>query len=154
MTVDEATKFFQDNCYYEEKPARSEAMRGTFDPGYLNYTLGKLQILKLRDDYKAQEGENFSCKNFTTKCSITACRPSVSSARSCSRTKRNGTKCCDIGIVELLVCVGTAQQVFQQRLRIRRQLFHVAQLFRERARTNIDIFHFSRRLIELLFHGR
>jgi hypothetical protein len=46
------------------KPARSEAMRGTFDPGYLNYTLGKLQILKLRDDYKAQEGANFSLKKF------------------------------------------------------------------------------------------
>src|SRR5438045_2829742 len=60
MTVDEATKFFQDNCYYEEKPARAEAIRGTFDPGYLNYTLGKLEILKLREDYKAQEGANFS----------------------------------------------------------------------------------------------
>src|SRR3984893_6190594 len=64
MTVDEATKFFEDNCYYEEKPARAEAMRGTFDPGYLNYTLGKLQILKLRDDYKAQEGTNFSLQKF------------------------------------------------------------------------------------------
>jgi uncharacterized protein (DUF885 family) len=64
MTVDEATKFFRDNCYYEEKPARQEAVRGTFDPGYLNYTLGKLQILKLRDDYKAQEGENFSLQKF------------------------------------------------------------------------------------------
>jgi uncharacterized protein (DUF885 family) len=64
MTVDEATKFFQDNCYYEEKPARAEAMRGTFDPGYLNYTLGKLEILKLRDDYKAQEGGNFSAQKF------------------------------------------------------------------------------------------
>ena len=64
MTIDEATKFFMDNCYYEEKPARQEAMRGTFDPGYLNYTLGKLQILKLRDDYKAQEGANFSLQKF------------------------------------------------------------------------------------------
>ena len=64
MTVEEAAKFFQDNCYYEEKPARAEAMRGTFDPGYLNYTLGKLQILKLRDDYKAQEGANFSAQKF------------------------------------------------------------------------------------------
>ncbi|PYL63099.1 MAG: hypothetical protein DMF25_11075 [Verrucomicrobia bacterium] len=64
MTVDEGTKFFQENCYYEEKPARAEAMRGTFDPGYLNYTLGKLQILKLRDDYKTQEGENFSLQKF------------------------------------------------------------------------------------------
>ena len=64
MTVEEATRFFQENCYYEEKPARAEAMRGTFDPGYLNYTLGKLQILKLRDDYKAQEGANFSAQKF------------------------------------------------------------------------------------------
>ncbi len=64
MSLDEATKFFQDNCYYEEKPARNEAMRGTFDPGYLNYTLGKLQILKLRDDYKAQEGDIFSLQKF------------------------------------------------------------------------------------------
>jgi uncharacterized protein (DUF885 family) len=64
MSLDEATKFFQDNCYYEEKPARTEAMRGTFDPGYLNYTLGKLQILKLRDDYKAQQGDEFSLQKF------------------------------------------------------------------------------------------
>ena len=64
MSVDDATKFFQENCYYEEKPARTEAMRGTFDIGYLNYTLGKLQILKLRKDYEAQEGENFSLKKF------------------------------------------------------------------------------------------
>ncbi len=64
MSVDEATKFFQENCYYEEKPARQEAMRGTFDPGYLNYTLGKLQILKLRDDYKAQQGDDFSLQKF------------------------------------------------------------------------------------------
>jgi uncharacterized protein (DUF885 family) len=64
MSVDEATKFFQDNCYYEEKPARSEAIRGTYDPGYLNYTLGKLQILKLRDDYKAQQGDDFSLQKF------------------------------------------------------------------------------------------
>ena len=64
MSVDEAAKFFQNNCYYEEKPAHSEAMRGTFDPGYLNYTLGKLQILKLRDDYKAQQGDEFSLQKF------------------------------------------------------------------------------------------
>jgi len=64
MSLEEATKFFQDNCYYEEKPARQEAMRGTFDPGYLNYTLGKFQILKLRDDYKAQQGEEFSLQKF------------------------------------------------------------------------------------------
>lgn len=64
MSIDEATKFFQENCYSEEKPARAEAMRGTFDIGYLNYTLGKLQILKLRADYQAQEGDAFSLKKF------------------------------------------------------------------------------------------
>jgi uncharacterized protein (DUF885 family) len=64
MSVDEATKFFQENCYYEEKPARQEAMRGTFDPEYLYYTLGKLQILKLRRDYQKQEGAAFSLQKF------------------------------------------------------------------------------------------
>ena len=64
MSIEEATKFFRDNCYYEQKPARQEAIRATFDPGYLNYTLGKLQILKLRDDYKAQQGEDFSLQKF------------------------------------------------------------------------------------------
>lgn len=64
MTVDEATKFFKDNCYYEEKPARQEAIRGTYDPGYLYYTLGKLMILKLRDDYKKQEGSGYTLQKF------------------------------------------------------------------------------------------
>jgi uncharacterized protein (DUF885 family) len=64
MSVADGAKFFHENCYYEEKPSFSEAMRGTFDPGYLNYTLGKLQILKLRDDYKAQEGAGFSLEKF------------------------------------------------------------------------------------------
>ena len=48
----------------EEKPARAEAMRGTFDLGYGNYSLGKLEILKLRADYQAQEGDKFSLKKF------------------------------------------------------------------------------------------
>jgi uncharacterized protein (DUF885 family) len=64
MTVDEAAKFFEENCYYEPKTARSEAMRGTFDPEYLYYTLGKLEILKLREDYRKQEGANFSLRKF------------------------------------------------------------------------------------------
>ena len=64
MTVDEATQFFKDNCYYEEQPARSEAMRGTYDPGYLYYTLGKLMLFKLREDYKKQEGDNYTLQKF------------------------------------------------------------------------------------------
>ncbi len=64
MKVDEATRFFQDNCYYEPKPARQEAVRGTFDPEYLYYTVGKLEIFKLREDYQKQEGANFSVQKF------------------------------------------------------------------------------------------
>ena len=64
MTVDQATRFFRENCYFEEKPARAEATRGTFDPGYLYYTLGKLMILKLRRDWQAQEGADFTLQRF------------------------------------------------------------------------------------------
>jgi len=64
MTVEGATRFFQKNCYYQPKPARQEAVRGTFDPEYLYYTLGKLEILKLRTDYQNQEGSKFSLQKF------------------------------------------------------------------------------------------
>jgi len=39
-------------------------MRGTFDYGYLNYSLGKIQIMKLREYYKAQQGDEFSLEQF------------------------------------------------------------------------------------------
>ena len=64
MALDDATKFFEENCYYEHKPAYQEALRGTFDPQYLYYTVGKLEILKLRRDYQKQEGANFSLQKF------------------------------------------------------------------------------------------
>ena len=64
MTVDQATKFFEDNWYQGEKPSRQEALRGTFDPGYLFYTIGKLELLKLRADYQQQEGPNFTLQKF------------------------------------------------------------------------------------------
>jgi uncharacterized protein (DUF885 family) len=64
MSLEDATKFFQDNCYYERQPAYLEARRGTFDPQYLLYTLGKLQILKLRRDFQKQEGKEFSLQRF------------------------------------------------------------------------------------------
>ena len=64
MTLDEAVRFFQEHCYYEEKPARQEAIRGTYDPEYLYYTVGKLQILKLREDWRKQEGAAFSLQRF------------------------------------------------------------------------------------------
>ncbi len=64
MTVDQATRFFMDHAYMEELPARREALRGTFDPGYLNYTLGKLMILKLREDFRKEPGSDYSLRGF------------------------------------------------------------------------------------------
>ena len=46
--------------------AEKEAKRGTTDPTYLVYTLGKLEILKLRDDYKKMKGSSFCCRSSTT----------------------------------------------------------------------------------------
>jgi len=64
MSVDDATRFFMDKAYMGELPARREAMRGTFDPGYLSYTLGKLMILKLREDFQREQGSAFTLKGF------------------------------------------------------------------------------------------
>lgn len=51
---EDATRFFMENAYVDRLPAEREAKRGTWDPGYLNYTLGKLMIKKLRADWFAQ----------------------------------------------------------------------------------------------------
>jgi uncharacterized protein (DUF885 family) len=75
MSVDEAAKFFEENCYYEPKPARQEAIRGTFDPEYLYYTVGKLEILKLRDDYRKQQGDKFSLEKFHDEILRHGCPP-------------------------------------------------------------------------------
>ena len=50
----DATRFFMENAYLDRLPAEREAKRGTWDPGYLNYTLGKLMIKKLRADWSGQ----------------------------------------------------------------------------------------------------
>ena len=64
MTVDQAAQFFVENAYMGEHPARREALRGVFDPGYLNYTLGKLMILKLREDYRREQNGAYSRRAF------------------------------------------------------------------------------------------
>jgi uncharacterized protein (DUF885 family) len=64
MTVDQATRFFMDNAFMQETPARIEAERGTFDPMYLVYSLGKLAIIKMREDYRRYKGDDFSLKEF------------------------------------------------------------------------------------------
>ena len=50
-TWEDATRFFMENAFLDRLPAEREAKRGTWDPGYLNYTLGKLMIKKLRSDW-------------------------------------------------------------------------------------------------------
>jgi len=64
MTLDEATEFFVKEGHQTPAVAEREAKRGTSDPTYLVYTLGKLEILKLRADYKEKMGENFNLEQF------------------------------------------------------------------------------------------
>ena len=64
MTVGEAQRMFVEDAYQPESSAESEAKRGTSDATYGYYTMGKLAILKLRDDYKAKMGDAYSLKGF------------------------------------------------------------------------------------------
>lgn len=64
MTLDEAREFFAREGYQTRKIAEIETKRGTSDPTYLYYTLGKLEILKLREDYRKKEGAAFSLERF------------------------------------------------------------------------------------------
>jgi uncharacterized protein (DUF885 family) len=64
LTIDEAIDFFQKEGYQSKETAVVETKRGTGDPTYLYYTLGKLEIMKLRDDVKAKQGSAFSVQKF------------------------------------------------------------------------------------------
>jgi len=64
MTVDEATRYFVENCYYSEAASRAEAERAVYEPEVCLYTIGKMQLLKLREDWRAQEGADFSLYRF------------------------------------------------------------------------------------------
>ena len=64
MSVEQGVRFFRDEAYMEETSARREAERGTFDPTYLVYSVGKLMLLKLRQDWKQQQGRAFSLRAF------------------------------------------------------------------------------------------
>ena len=64
MSVEQGVRFFRDEAYLEEGNARREAERGTFDPSYVLYTAGKLMIQKLREDYKAKTGAQYSLRAF------------------------------------------------------------------------------------------
>ncbi|MGH9493247.1 MAG: DUF885 family protein, partial [Terriglobales bacterium] len=64
MTYEEAVEFFVKEGYQTRSIAARETKRGTGDPTYLVYTLGKLQIMKLREDYKKKMGDQFTLQNF------------------------------------------------------------------------------------------
>ena len=64
MTVDDATKLFETEGHQPHPVAVEEAKRGTGDPLYGYYTMGKLIILKLRDDYKAKQGASYTLQGF------------------------------------------------------------------------------------------
>lgn len=56
MTVEQSRQMFVNECYQDEGNARQQAARGTYDPAYLNYTMGKLLIRRLREDWTATHG--------------------------------------------------------------------------------------------------
>ena len=64
MTYEQGVDFFVKEGYQTRANAERETRRGTSDPTYLVYTLGKLQILKLRDDYRALRGAAFTLQEF------------------------------------------------------------------------------------------
>ena len=64
MSIEQAEDFFQQEGYQSKEAAEVETKRGAGDPTYLYYTLGKLEIMKLREDVKKKEGAAFSLEKF------------------------------------------------------------------------------------------
>ena len=64
MTIDEATKLFETQAHQPHPVAMLEAKRGAGDPLYGYYTMGKLMILKLREDYKKTAGASYTLQKF------------------------------------------------------------------------------------------
>jgi len=64
MTVDEATRLFETAGHQPHAISVQEAKRGAGDPLYGYYTMGKLMILKLRDDYRMKLGDAFTLQKF------------------------------------------------------------------------------------------
>jgi hypothetical protein len=63
-TMEQGVEFFEKEGFQTHETADRETKRGTSDPTYLYYTLGKLEIMKLREDYRKMKGANFSLQEF------------------------------------------------------------------------------------------
>jgi uncharacterized protein (DUF885 family) len=64
MTPAQSERLFREEALQDAATARQQAARGTFDPEYLNYTLGKLMIRQLREDWTASRGRRSAWKAF------------------------------------------------------------------------------------------
>ena len=67
MSYEQGVDFFVKEGFQTRTNGKRETKRGASDPTYLYYTLGKLQILKLREDYKALRGRDFTLEEFHNK---------------------------------------------------------------------------------------
>ena len=63
-TVKQAARFFVDQAGQEPANADEEAYRGTYNPTYLYYTMGKLMVYQLRKDFARERGANYTLKSF------------------------------------------------------------------------------------------
>ncbi|MBY0447324.1 MAG: DUF885 domain-containing protein, partial [Hyphomonadaceae bacterium] len=64
MSLQQSFELFRTQCHQAEGQALQQAARGAYDPAYLNYTLGKLMIRKLREDWTATRGGREAWKAF------------------------------------------------------------------------------------------
>jgi uncharacterized protein DUF885 len=64
MTVEESERMFIEQAYSDVGTARQQSSRGTYDPAYLNYTMGKLFFRRLRDDWSATRGGRAAWREF------------------------------------------------------------------------------------------
>ncbi|MCH2411077.1 DUF885 domain-containing protein [Myxococcota bacterium] len=64
LSVEQGVRFFREEAFLEEGTARQEAERGTFNPSYVMYSIGKQMLNKLRADYKSMMGDKFSLGAF------------------------------------------------------------------------------------------
>ena len=64
MSYEEAVELFMREGYQARANAEREARRGTLDPTYLVYTLGKMQIMSLRDEWKRRMGDSYRIGEF------------------------------------------------------------------------------------------
>jgi uncharacterized protein (DUF885 family) len=64
MTMAQSEAMFREKGLQDPGNARQQAARGTYDPAYLNYTLGKLMIMQLREDWTASRGGRSAWKAF------------------------------------------------------------------------------------------